>query len=111
MKPVSNRGRRLSAERIGRAEKAMRARELALEDDVRQAAECQPRAGRHAGTLTKMEALVLEMIGLGMTDAEIAEAAGNSKATAKIHIRRIHDKLAIAGMRRLAVVATRLKAA
>lgn len=83
---------------------------MELEEDVRRAAECQPRAGRHAGTLTKMEALVLEMIALGMTDAEIAEAAGNSMATAKVHIKRIHDKLAIAGMRRLAAVATRLKA-
>lgn len=56
-----------------------------------------------------MEAEVLEMIGLGMSDAEIADACGNSLLTAKFHVRIIHDKLAIQGMRRLVAAAARMK--
>ena len=105
MKPLAQRGHRLSAERIGRVESSIREREKALQEELRRASECKPRAERHAGTLTECEVLVLKMTGLGMMNAEMADALGCSLATVQFHLRIVRDKLALPKIRRLVAVA------
>jgi len=76
-------------------------------EDACRVAESLPRPslGRHAGTMTKMEARVLKTVGLGLSNAEIADAFGISIWTVRVHLKHIHDKCAVPGRARLTVAA------
>lgn len=55
--------------------------------------------------LTKTELAAFRLAGMGMTNREIAGALFISPLTVRTHIKRAHDKLAIAGRARLALAA------
>jgi NarL family two-component system response regulator LiaR len=60
------------------------------------------------GTLTKRELEMFKMVGLGMTNQEIALAMGVAFSTVRTWAKSIHDKLYIVGRARLAIVANRM---
>lgn len=63
-----------------------------------------PRPGTYdANALGRRELEAFRLVGLGMTNAEIAEAMGISPTTVRTYMKRIHDKLYIVGRSRLAV--------
>ena len=81
------------------------ARKALVEDCARVAGALDRTLPRNASTVTEKEATILRLIGLGLTDKEVARAIGMSRGTAHVHIGRIHVKVAIAGRARLAVTA------
>lgn len=60
------------------------------------------------GTLAKRELEMFKLVGLGMTNDEIAREMGIAKSTVRTYAKIIHDKLYIVGRARLAIVANRM---
>jgi len=60
-------------------------------------------------TLVPAEVRVFRLMGLGLSDKEIAEGLSVSMNTVRTYAKRLHDKLAIEGRARLAVVAARME--
>jgi DNA-binding NarL/FixJ family response regulator len=66
-----------------------------------------PRAGAGDGRLTKREAEVLELLGLGLTNPEIADRLYISRKTAEHHVSNILAKLGLRSRAEAAVFAVR----
>jgi DNA-binding CsgD family transcriptional regulator len=59
----------------------------------------------HVHTLTQGEFKVFRLLGLGLTNQEIAETLYISPLTVRTHVKRIHSKCAIEGRAKLALAA------
>lgn len=59
-------------------------------------------------TLAKRELEMFKMVGLGMTNREIAQAMEIAPSTVRTYAKTIHDKLYIIGRARLAIVSNRM---
>ena len=60
---------------------------------------------RNCSTLSPAEVEILRLVGLGLTNQEIADAAFISLLTVRTHLKRIYSKCAIEGRARLAIAA------
>jgi DNA-binding CsgD family transcriptional regulator len=81
-----------------------------LDVDIKRAMEAFPPVWAHpyvrgAHYLTNTELAVLRLVGLGMTNQEIAAHLFISPSTARTHVKRAHAKTGIPGRMRLAVAA------
>lgn len=81
-----------------------------LDEDVERALAAFParRWSRERHLLTAAELCVLHLVGLGMTNAEIATALFIARSTARTHVKRAHDKCGVPGRSRLALAAWRI---
>jgi DNA-binding CsgD family transcriptional regulator len=61
---------------------------------------------RTCSTLSPREVEVLELVGLGLSNAEIADCLFISPLTARVYLKRLHDKCGVEGRARLAVVSS-----
>lgn len=71
---------------------------------VRASLRLQSSAGR-ASALCQAEKNVLRLVGLGLTNAQIADHLCVSMDTVRTHSKRLHDKCGVRGRARLAVLA------
>jgi DNA-binding CsgD family transcriptional regulator len=81
-----------------------------LDVDIKRAMEAfpliwMPPSGRGPHYLTDAEMGVLRLVGLGMTNKEIAAHLFISPMTARTHVKRAHAKCGVPGRARLAVTA------
>jgi len=83
-------------------------RRLAMESDVVRVRGLLVPDPKHCTTLCFMEAEVLRLIGLGLTNAEIGLVCGITANTVRTYAKRLHDKCVIRGRARLAIVASRM---
>lgn len=82
---------------------------IVLADDITRATSAFSKDGKYSEhLLTPAEHGVLKLVGLGMTNAEIARALFISTNTVRTHLKRIHEKCDVQGRARLAVVADRI---
>lgn len=74
--------------------------------DIHRACEAFPPPGQRGGAifLTPAEIRVFRLIGLGLSNAELAARLSIDLTTVRTHLKRVHDKCAIEGRSRLALV-------
>jgi DNA-binding NarL/FixJ family response regulator len=90
-----------------RVDQIIAERRVAIEGDVRRVRELFPRTReeRNCSTFCPAEVYVLRLIGMGLTNEEIAVVRGITINTVRTYTKRLHDKCEIEGRARLAVVA------
>lgn len=85
-----------------------RARRADIDRDAERLRDALRPDGPCVTRLTMKEQEILSMMGLGMKNTEIAEAAGIALSTVRTHTKELHDKTYIEGRARLAIAAFRV---
>jgi DNA-binding NarL/FixJ family response regulator len=90
-----------------RVDRIVADRRTAIEGDVCRVRELFPRTHeeRNCSTLCPAEVHVLRLVGMGLTNEEIAEVMSITINTVRTYTKRLHDKCEIEGRSRLAIVA------
>jgi DNA-binding NarL/FixJ family response regulator len=92
-----------------RVDRIVAERRAAIKDDSRRILALYPttRKERYCATLSPAEVGVLRLVGVGLSNQEIAECLFLSLNTVRDHLKKIHDKCEIEGRARLAIAVTK----